>query len=307
MAEMYSLKLASSLRERFGNEYRAGEPMSEHTTFKVGGPADFFVEPSSAQGVADAVKLANECEIPWLVKGKGSNLLVADEGVNALVIELGPRFSRIGIDGTTLRAQAGATNGEVAQAALEHSLTGYEYACGIPGSIGGAAIMNAGAYGGEFKDVCRSVTCLDREGRIVEVNAEEARWGYRESMMADEGYVVLAATIELQHGDETQIRATMDDLARRREEKQPLEMPSAGSAFKRPAGHYAGQLIEEAGMRGHTVGGAQVSEKHCGFIVNTGTATAKDVMGVIRDVQDAVKSTSGVELEPEIKMWGFDQ
>lgn len=223
-----------------------------------------------------------------------------------MVIEIGKRMAHISIDGSVVQAQAGATNEAVAQAALEAGLTGYEFASGIPGSVGGAAIMNAGAYDGEFKDVAVSVSCLFPDGTVREISAEEADWSYRHSMMSDEGLVVLGATLQLATGSKDDIRAKMDDLAQRRSSKQPLEMASAGSTFKRPEGYFAGKLIQDAGMQGHSVGDAQVSTKHAGFVVNTGNASAADVLQVIRDVQAAVKSQFGVALETEVRMWGFD-
>ncbi len=283
-----------------------GEPMSAHTTLKVGGPVDFFASIASVDelvAVLDACRLANA---PWHVIGCGSDLLVADEGIEGVCICLGEHFADIRVDGTRVIAQAGATNEQVAEAACEAGLSGYEFASGIPGSIGGAAIMNAGAYDGEFAHVCVEVTCLTPAGEVVTVPASEADWRYRHSMMSDEGYIVLDATLQLVPWDTSQIRARMDELAERRAAKQPLELGSAGSTFKRPLGHYAGKLIDDAGMRGHTCGGAQVSTKHCGFVVNMGTASARDVRQVISDVQDAVFADSGVVLEPEVRMWGFD-
>ena len=223
-----------------------------------------------------------------------------------MVIEIGKRMAHISIDGSVVHAQAGATNEAVAQAALEAELTGYEFASGIPGSVGGAAIMNAGAYDGEFKDVAVSVSCLFPDGTVREIPAEEADWSYRHSMMSDKGLVVLGATLQLAAGDKDEIRAKMDDLSQRRSSKQPLEMASAGSTFKRPEGYFAGKLIQDSGMQGHSVGDAQVSTKHAGFVVNTGNASAADVLQVIRDVQAAVADQFGVTLETEVRMWGFD-
>ncbi len=304
--ETQSLKEA--LQKRFGDEdeLKINEPMSLHTTFKVGGPADFLVEPSDEDGIADAIKIATEYGVDWRVMGCGSNILVADTGVRGIVILLGINFSDILILEGEMRVQAGATNKIVADVACLAGFSGYEFASGIPGSIGGAAIMNAGAYDGEFKDVCFGVKCLTPQGDIVEVNAEEANWGYRSSMMSERGYVILEAYLKFTRSRRSLVQAKMNDLKQRREAKQPLEMASAGSTFKRPEGYFAGKLIDEAGMRGHTVGGAQVSNKHCGFVVNTGDATAKDVLAVIRDVQDAVLQNAGVELQPEVRMWGFD-
>ena len=220
-------------------------------------------------------------------------------------MRLAQRFSGIKVQGTKLFVDAGASNEQVAQAALAAGLAGYEFASGIPGTIGGAAIMNAGAYGGEFRDVCCGLTCATPDGRIVEVTAWQACWGYRHSMMGDEGWTVLGAVLQLRPDNAATIRARMDDLAARRAEKQPLDMPSAGSTFKRPAGYFAGKLIQDAGLRGFSVGGAQVSQKHTGFVVNAGGATAADVRELIAQVQQRVFENEGVRLDPEVRMWGF--
>ncbi len=299
--------LANLLEEHFSSDaLKYDEPMSMHTTFGIGGPADFFVSVSSVEDIRRACNIARTANAPWHVIGAGSDLLIADAGLRGLVIHLGEHFADISIDGTTLHAQAGASNEAVANAALEAGLTGYEFACGIPGSIGGAAIMNAGAYEGEFAHVCTGVNCLDSHGDVIEVSASEADWSYRHSMMSDRGYIVLDATLQLVPWNKEQIRERMDDLQERRASKQPLELGSAGSTFKRPIGYYAGKLIQDAGMRGHTRGGAQVSTKHCGFVVNMGSASAQDVRNVIDDVQKAVLADSGVHLEPEVRMWGFE-
>lgn len=282
------------------------EPMSKHTTFRCGGPAQFFVRASNASDITAAINAAKKADAPWWIVGCGSDLLVSDAGLPGVVIEIGERMAHISIDESVVRVQAGATNEAVAQAALEAGLTGYEFASGIPGSVGGAAIMNAGAYDGEFKDVAASVSCLFPDGTVREIPAEKADWSYRHSMMSDEGLVVLGATLQLAAGNKEDIRAKMDDLAQRRSSKQPLEMASAGSTFKRPEGYFAGKLIQDAGMQGHSVGDAQVSTKHAGFVVNTGNATAADVLQVIRDVQAAVADQFGVTLETEVRMWGFD-
>lgn len=281
------------------------EPMSKHTTFRCGGPARFFVRASNAADITAAINAAEKADTPWWIVGCGSDLLVSDAGLPGVVIEIGERMAHISIDESVVRVQAGATNEAVAQAALEAGLTGYEFASGIPGSVGGAAIMNAGAYDGEFKDVAASVSCLFPDGTVREIPAEKADWSYRHSMMSDEGLVVLGATLQLTAGNKEDIRAKMDDLAQRRSSKQPLEMASAGSTFKRPEGYFAGKLIQDAGMQGHSVGDAQVSTKHAGFVVNTGNATAADVLQVIRDVQAAVADQFGVTLETEVRMWGF--
>lgn len=282
------------------------EPMSKHATFRCGGPAQFFVRASNAADITAAISAAEKADAPWWIVGCGSDLLVSDAGLPGVVIEIGERMAHISIDGSVVHAQAGATNEAVAQAALEAGLTGYEFASGIPGSVGGAAIMNAGAYDGEFKDVAVSVSCLFPDGTVHEIPAEEADWSYRHSMMSDKGLVVLGATLQLASGNKDDIRAKMDDLAQRRSSKQPLEMASAGSTFKRPEGYFAGKLIQDSGMQGHSVGDAQVSTKHAGFVVNTGNASAADVLQVICDVQAAVADQFGVTLETEVRMWGFD-
>ena len=303
---MGNADLGAALAQTFASDdLLRDEPMRKHTTFRCGGPADYLVRPSDAADITAAISAAKATGEPWWVIGCGSDLLVSDAGLRGVVIEVGPRMASIAIEGNTVHVQAGATNEAVAQAALEAGLTGYEFASGIPGSIGGAAIMNAGAYEGEFKDVAVSVTCLFPDGSVREVPASEADWSYRHSMMGDAGLIVLAATLQLHPGNKEEIRAKMDDLAERRCSKQPLEMASAGSTFKRPEGYFAGKLIQDAGMQGHSVGDAQVSTKHAGFVVNTGNAQAADVLQVIRDVQAAVKQQFNVDLETEVRMWGF--
>lgn len=285
---------------------RVNEPMSAHTTFQIGGPADAYVTPRSGEQVAAVVKACCEADAPLAVVGNGSDLLVADEGLRCVVMQILDNMADVRVEGMRIVAQAGATNAQVARAALEAELAGFEFASGIPGTVGGAAIMNAGAYGGEFKDVCVELACVTPDGEFVRVSREEADWSYRHSMMGDAGYIVVEAVLEFAHDDAAAIKGRMDDLKARREEKQPLEMPSAGSTFKRPEGYFAGKLIQDAGLRGYRVGGAQVSEKHTGFVVNAGGATAADVRQLIADVQDRVFEQFGVRLEPEVKMWGFD-
>lgn len=298
--------LAEALRGIVGPEaVRVGVPMSELTTFRIGGPAAVVVEPATADEAAQVLGACHAAGAEVRVLGLGSDLLVSDAGVDAVVVRLAQRFSGIKVQGTKLVVDAGASNEQVAQAALAAGLAGYEFASGIPGTIGGAAIMNAGAYGGEFRDVCCGLTCATPDGRIVEVTAWQACWGYRHSMMGDEGWTVLGAVLQLRPDSAATIRARMDDLAARRAEKQPLDMPSAGSTFKRPAGYFAGKLIQDAGLRGFRVGGAQVSQKHTGFVVNAGGATAADVRELIAQVQQRVFENEGVRLDPEVRMWGF--
>lgn len=279
------------------------EPMSKHTTFRIGGPADIFLTPKVSQ-VLDVLKLAKEEHVPVTVIGNGSNLLVADEGIRGLVISFGKEAEEIQIEGTRMTVAAGTILAKVAAEAARNSLTGLEFAAGIPGSIGGAIVMNAGAYGGEMKDVVIGAKVLTPEGEIKELTKEELEFAYRHSCIPEKEYIVLEATLELMPGKEEKIREIMNDFKNRRIEKQPLEYPSAGSTFKRPEGHFAGKLIQDAGLRGYRVGGAQVSEKHCGFVINTGDATANDVRQLMEDVKRIVFDKYQVKLEPEVKMLG---
>lgn len=297
-----------SLQDIVGSQnVRPDEPLVEHTTFRIGGPAQWFVTPRSEDEVAGVVSTCEAAGIPWRVLGLGSNVLAPDEGLDGVTLLLADNFSAVEVvPGGLVRAAAGATNAEVAAAARDAGLAGYEFASGIPGTIGGAAIMNAGAYEGQFSDVAVEVRCLvPSEGswRVANVPAPEAAWGYRQSRMMREGWVVLGAMLQLRPDSPAAIAARMEDLRERRESKQPLEMPSAGSTFKRPEGHFAGALIQEAGCQGLSVGGAQVSEKHAGFVVNTGNATAADVLALIAEVQRRVRETRGVNLDPEVRLW----
>lgn len=280
------------------------EPMKKHTTFRIGGPAEYLILPQITEEIADVIKLCRQEEIPWYIVGNGSNLLVADEGVRGVVIQLLRNFNQIQVEGCQIRMQAGAQNAAVAKRALDASLTGFEFAAGIPGTIGGAVVMNAGAYGGEMKDILKEVTVLDPNGMIRTIPAEELELGYRTSIIARKGYVVLEAVIVLKTGDPKEIKAAMDELKEKRVTKQPLEYPSAGSTFKRPEGYFAGKLIMDAGLRGFSVGGAQISEKHCGFVINKGNATAKDVTELMDETKKIVMEKFGVALEPEVKRLG---
>lgn len=280
------------------------EPMKLHTTFRIGGPAQYLVAPRTKEEVQEVVRLCREEGMPWYIIGNGSNLLVSDKGYRGVVIQLFKDFADIRTEGTRIFAQAGASLAKIAAEALRNSLTGFEFAAGIPGTLGGACIMNAGAYGGEMKDVLESVTVLDGQGDIRVLPREELDMGYRTSRAAREGYIVLEAVIALEPGDESKIREKLEDLKERRTSKQPLEYPSAGSTFKRPEGYFAGKLIQDAGLRGLRVGDAMVSEKHCGFVINCGSATAADVDRLIRQVQERVREDSGVTLEPEVKRLG---
>ena len=280
------------------------EPMKNHTTFRIGGPADILALPKTPEEVEKVVRFCNEHAQPYYVIGNGSNLLVSDEGYRGLVLQLYRNFNDIQVNGETITVQSGAMLAAVARMAYQNHLTGLEFASGIPGTIGGAVVMNAGAYGGEIKDVLREVTVLTKEGEVRTVPADDLELGYRTSVIPKNGWIVLGAVLQLKKGDPEQIRARMDELKEQRITKQPLDLPSAGSTFKRPEGYFAGKLIMDAGLRGFTVGGAQVSEKHCGFVVNRGGATAADVWTLICEVKRRVKEMSGVELEPEVKLLG---
>lgn len=302
---------AAALREQLvqimGEQaVRSSVPLAQLTTFKVGGPATLVAEPATLEEAVAAVAACTAAGAPLRVIGCGSNILASDAGLDCVLLRFGERLCAVKVSGTQLCALAGATNKQVAQAALAAGLTGYEFASGIPGSIGGAAVMNAGAYDGEFKDVAVGITCCDAQGRIVRLSGEEACFGYRHSKMMDEGLIVLSATLQLQPAAQQGISERMEELRIRREEKQPLEMPSAGSTFKRPQGYFAGKLIQDAGLKGYRVGGAMVSPKHSGFVVNAGGATAADIRQLIEDVQERVFEMEGVRLEPEVRMWGFD-
>ncbi len=297
MDELYALSSPGQVLEH--------EPMSAHTTFRVGGPADVLFMPSSPKQLVSAMELAKGHGVPCLVIGNGSNLLVKDGGIRGLVIEVGENMAAVRVEGNTLLAQAGVKLSALSRAALSASLTGLEFASGIPGSLGGAVAMNAGAYGGEMVQVLTRAEVY-ASGRRMTLTRDELQMGYRTSRVLTEGMVVLSAELTLKKGDPEAIQATMNELNRRRREKQPLAYPSAGSTFKRPEGHFAGALIEQAGLKGRGVGGAQVSELHAGFIINRGGATARDVLDLIRLVQDTVYGQSQVRLEPEVRILGED-
>lgn len=286
-------------------QIKTKESMGRHTTFRTGGPADYYVEPADAKELAAVLALCREEEMPYYILGNGSNLLVSDDGYHGVIVAMGSKaWSDIRIEGTVIRAGAGALLSAVARQALQASLTGMEFAAGIPGTLGGAVVMNAGAYGSEMKNVLASVTVLTPDGEVEAVDADALELGYRTSCILRRGYVVLEAVLKLTAGDEAEIRRVMDDLSGQRKSKQPLEYPSAGSTFKRPEGYFAGKLIQDAGLRGFSVGGAQVSEKHCGFVINRDHATAADVMNLCREVQRRVLEDSGVNLEMEVKTLG---
>ena len=280
------------------------EPMMKHTTFRVGGPADYFVIPTSADEVKNVISLCKEEDVPYTIIGNGSNLLVGDKGIRGVVVQLFKSMNQMELNGNVIKAQAGCSLAQIANAAAAASLTGFEFAAGIPGTLGGAVVMNAGAYGGEMKDVLVSATVLDEEGNVETLSAEELELGYRRSIFNKKNYILLDATMELKEGNEEEIRAYMMDLRQRRVDKQPLEFPSAGSTFKRPEGYFAGKLIQDAGLAGFTVGGAQVSAKHCGFVINAGGATAADIVELMKQVSDKVEELNGIPLEAEVKMVG---
>ena len=279
------------------------EPMARHTTFRVGGPAERMLFPSSQEELCAAVRLAREEDVPVQLVGNGSNLLVRDGGLKGLTIVLGESFSEIRIDGTRLCAQAGALLSRVAAAAQAAGLAGLEFASGIPGTLGGGCAMNAGAYGGQLSDALVSARVL-LDGEVRTLSLSEMEMGYRATRPLREGGVVLSACFALEAGDPAAILARMQDLNARRREKQPLNLPSAGSTFKRPEGHFAGALIEKCGLKGYAIGGAQVSAKHAGFIVNTGGATASELLELIEHVQRVVLEETGVQLEPEVRLLG---
>ena len=275
------MKLEHMLKEVLVSEgavCRFMEPMSSHTTFRIGGPAEAYVCPGNEEELGKVICLCNEHGIPWRVLGNGSNLLVSDKGIKGVVIAMEGNWSHARTEGTVIHAGAGELLARAARAARDHCLTGMEFAAGIPGSVGGALVMNAGAYGSEMKDILKSARVMTNQGQVLELSLDELELGYRTSCIPDR--------------------------ADRRREKQPLEYPSAGSTFKRPRGYFAGKLIEDAGLRGYAMGGARVSEKHCGFVINGGNATASDVMALCGHIRKTVMEQSGVELEMEVKRWG---
>ena len=279
------------------------EPMKKHTTFRVGGPADVLVQPDET-ALAAILALCRQYHVPYSFIGNGSNLLVGDKGIRGVVIEMTEPMGNIEVQGTRITAQAGAMLSKIANTAASNGLGGMEFAAGIPGSVGGAVVMNAGAYGGEMKDIIEKVYVLDENGAQLELDRDALDLGYRHSCIPDKKYIVTKVVLELVPRNEAEIRSKMKELNEKRAEKQPLQYPSAGSTFKRPEGYFAGKLIMDAGLRGYQVGGAQVSEKHCGFVINKGDATAADICQLMQDVADKVQAQFGVVLEPEVKMIG---
>lgn len=298
-------KIREQIARYTGNDIvHVDEPMRNHTTFRIGGPADLFIAPAAESELKIALDVIRDAGIPYFIVGNGSNLLVSDDGFRGAVISLGKSLTGITVDHTVIHAMAGTLLGQIANTAKEESLTGLEFAAGIPGSLGGACVMNAGAYGGEMKQVLSGVRCIDENGNFLNLTADRLELGYRTSIFQKHPWIVVSADIALQEGQKDQIAAKINDLRERRQEKQPLNFPSAGSTFKRPEGYFAGKLIMDAGLRGYTVGGAQVSEKHCGFVINKGDATASDVRRLIADVQNIVLEKFGVRLQPEVRFLG---
>ena len=297
--------LLNRLRALGQDRVLENEPMSRHTTFRVGGAAEAVFLPASSEEVLLAISAAKECGVEYRVIGNGSNLLVKDGGLKGLTIILGEKYAEIRVEGARIAAQAGAMLSRVSSAACEAGLSGLEFASGIPGTLGGGCAMNAGAYGGQLSDVLVSAEVL-LEGEVKTLSRDELEMGYRTTLPLKKGGVVLSAVFELKEDDREAISVRMRDLNARRRDKQPLNMPSAGSTFKRPEGHFAGALIEGCGLKGFAIGGAQVSEKHAGFVVNTGDATAKDILNLMKHVQDTVLREKGVLLEPEVRILGED-
>ncbi len=278
------------------------EPMAGHCTFRCGGKAEVYVVPGNIEELIQVIRICRQEEYPFMVIGNGSNILVRDEGYKGVIIEVNSRISDIDVIGEDIVADAGAKLSSVAMAAMENDLAGFEFAHGIPGNVGGAVMMNAGAYGAEMKDVLKWVKVLDKNGNVITLDASELDMGYRTSIIGKEGMIVLQVSIGLSLGSAEEIGMIMQMFMQRRRAKQPLEYPSAGSTFKRPQGYFAGKLIEDAGLKGHRVGGAMVSEKHCGFVINYDNATATDIIHVMEDVQNTVKEKFGIDLEPEVKI-----
>lgn len=280
------------------------EDMGRHTTFKTGGQAKYFIIPDNKQMLLTLIQLHFDNHMPYYIIGNGSNLLIADEGYDGTIIKIGEKMSRITIDNLLLKAESGAMLSKIAAMAAKNSLTGLEFAAGIPGSVGGAAAMNAGAYGGEIKNLLLNVEVMDHSGHVMTLLNEELKYGYRSSEIQSKEYIVLSVELKLSHGNEQEILEKMNEFMKARKDKQPLEYPSAGSTFKRPNGHFAGKLIMDAGLAGYSIGGACVSEKHCGFVINKSNATATDIITLMKNVNKIVFEKFGVILEPEVKIIG---
>ncbi|MFY9176813.1 MAG: UDP-N-acetylmuramate dehydrogenase [Caldicoprobacterales bacterium] len=280
------------------------EPMKKHTSFRIGGPADIMVLPANEEEIIHTLKVCKDTSVPIFIMGNGSNLLVRDKGIRGVVLKISENYSNIDIGGKTIKAQSGVLLSTLSRAAVRHSLKGLEFASGIPGTLGGAITMNAGAYGGEMKDVVVSVRCIDSNGKIHILDEEEMNFGYRTSCIQTTDLIVSEVDMVLEYGDQQESLDLMADLARRRREKQPLAYPSAGSTFKRPVGYYAGKLIQDCGLKGLRIGDAQISDLHAGFIINLGNATAQNVIDLIKKVQDIIYDKYGVEMVPEVRIVG---
>lgn len=280
------------------------EPMKKHISFKVGGPCDILVRPKSIEEIRNVMRVLKEKNIPFLIKGNGTNILIRDGGYRGVVIELSDNFNEVKINGSEVEVQAGELLSIIGKKVMEASLTGFEFASGIPGTLGGAIAMNAGAYGGEMKNIIKEVTLVDMDGNVVTYNNKEMDFGYRHSVLTDTDMIAISAIISLEPGNYEEIKEKMEDLALRRRTNQPLEYPSAGSTFKRPEGYFAGKLIQDSNLKGSSVGGAMVSEKHSGFVINYDNATAKDITDLIEHVKKTVYEKQGVHLEEEVKIFG---
>lgn len=297
--------LAREIEKIAGQEnVKLDEPMKNHTSFKVGGPADILVTPVSVSQLSQILKLCKNKSVPVFVMGNGTNLIVRDKGIKGVVVKIFDNLNQFTVKDDIITAYAGILLSRVSTIAYENGLTGLEFACGIPGTLGGAVAMNAGAYGGEMKDVVVETEYMDKDGEIRVVRDDGHQFGYRTSFIQKNSGIVIKTSMKLKKGNKEEIKALMDDLTQRRQEKQPLEMPSAGSIFKRPEGYFAGKLIEDCGLRGHRIGGAEVSQKHCGFIVNTGDAKAKDILDLIEYIRNTVKMKFGVDMQTEVRIVG---
>ena len=280
------------------------EPMNRHTSFRIGGPADYFITPESTVQLCETIELCRSFGVDYIVLGNGSNVLVSDKGYRGAVIQIQKNLCGIRVDNDRIYVEAGALLSKISSVAVSESLMGFEFASGIPGTFGGAVLMNAGAYGGEIKDVLESADVFKPGEGIVEVSCSELKLGYRTSIIKHSDWIVLGGVIKLQKGNKAEIEKRIEELKAERNEKQPLDVPSAGSAFKRPEGYFAGKLIMDAGLRGYSIGGAAVSEKHCGFLVNKGGATAADMKKLFNEIIDIVRKKFGVKLEPEVRFIG---
>ena len=304
MGEVLDLKnLFSNIYSK--DEVKINALMKEHINFEVGGPADIVLIPSKVEQIIESIKICKENNIPYFVMGNGSNLLVKDGGIRGVVIKL-TGLTNLEVNEEEIKADCGVMLKELSDKALENSLTGLEFACGIPGSVGGAVFMNAGAYNGEIKNVIKEAQVITSSGEIVTLSKDELELGYRTSKVMKDNSIVINATFKLEKGNKEEIKETIDDLTQKREEKQPLEYPSAGSTFKRPEGYFAGKLIQDSGLKGYSIGGAAVSSKHSGFVINKGNATAKDILDLIAYIQEEVKKQFGVELHTEVRIIGED-